>query len=254
METFDTTYTLRVQEATSPTGEKQPVTVRNLNHAVLTLERRLKALKAKKTKVKPKGADGITVSVTLQNDAEAETLRSALTRPAKLELKRVHPETRTLANKVATDPENKIIPGYELKVLRDTDEDGKATAENILVENQASLDGSSIIHAQELYDPYEGQIDVELNQSGADKMLLLTTNMQHGRDRLAIILDGIVLSAPVVQSALSKKFQISGMGTAKEAKALTAALLNPLQNPLIIEEERRVSSHLITDPSKKAAP
>jgi len=248
------TYTLQVQQATNPTGEKLPVTARDLNHAVLTLDKRLRELKAKKAKVTPKGSDRIVVVVTQLSDTEIKTVRTTLVKPAKLELKLVHPDTRTLANKVAADPENEIVPGYELKVLRDTDDDGNATKENILIKQRASLDGSSIISAQELYGPYEGQIVVELNDEGAAKMLSFTQKMQHGRDRLAIVLDGRVLSAPVVQSQLSKKFQISGLGTADGAKALAAALLHPLNNPLVIEEERKISTHLIHDPTKKAAP
>lgn len=255
VETFDLTYTLRVQdEAPSSTDDKKPVSFKNLNHAVLTLEKRLKALKAKKPKVKAKGSDRILVTVNQLSDAEIQELRTTLTRPAQLELKLVHPDTRKLANKVAADPDNEIVPDYELKVLRDTDDDGNITIENILVKSRAAIDGSYIIHAQELYGPYEGQLDVELNKEGAAKMYDLTEQMNKGSDRLAIVLDGIVLSAPVVQSALSKKFQISGMGSAKEAKALAMALLNPYKNSLIIEEEKRTPSHLITDPSKKAAP
>jgi SecD/SecF fusion protein len=255
VETFNLTYTLRVQdEAPSSTDDKKPVSFKNLNHAVLTLEKRLKALKAKKTKVKAKGSDRILVTVNQLSDAEIQELRTTLTRPAKLELKLVHPDTRKLANKVAADPDNEIVPGYELKVLRDTDDDGNITSENILIKNRAALDGSYIIHAKELDGPYEGQILIELNEQGADLMFKTTDQMKHGRDRLAIVIDGKVLSAPTVQSTLSKKFQVSGLSSEKEAKALAAALLNPLKNPLIIEEEKRTPSHLITDPSKKAAP
>ena len=247
-------YTLRVQPSTEPTGEKRPVTAKDHKQAAFTIERRLKALSLKKAKVTLKGADRIEVIVSLTAELEALCLKIALTKPVKLELKLVHPETRKLANLVAADPVNEVVPGYQLKVLRDLDDDGLATRENILVKNRASLDGSYIIHAQELYGPYEGQLDVELNDQGAELMFKTTEQMNHGQDRLAIILDGKVLSAPTVQSSISKKFQISGIGTAKEAKALAAALLHPLKNPLIIEEEKRTPSHLITDPSKKAAP
>ena len=255
MQTFDLTYTLRVQdEAPSSTDDKQPVSFKNLNHAVLTLEKRLKALKAKKPKVKAKGSDRILVTVNQLSDDEIQELRSTLTKPAKLELKLVHPDTRKLAPKVAADPDNEIVPGYELKVLRDTDDDGNITSENILVKKRVALDGSYIIEAEELEGRHEGQIKIELNAQGADLMFKTTDQMQHGSDRLAILLDGTLLSAPTVQSTLSKKFLISGIGSVKEAKTLAAALLHPLKNPLIIEEEKRTPSHLITDPSKKAAP
>lgn len=254
MERFDTTYTLRVQPSTKESGEKQPVTARDLQQAVFTLQKRLRPLKAKKTKVTPKGSDQIEVTVKQLTAPETKALRATLTTPAILELKLVHPDSRTLADKVAADPENKIVPGYELQVLHDTDEHDNATSENLLVKSRTSLDDSYIVYAQELYGPYEGQLDVELSNAGAEKMFQLTEEMQHGTDRLAIVLDDEVLSAPVVQSSLSKKFQISGLGNAEQAKQLALALLNPLKSRLVIEEEKRTSSHLLTDPSKKAAP
>ena len=237
-------FTLRVQPTVGPNGEDVAVTANAVAQAIATVEKRLNESGANDLKIVAQGEDRILVEMPGIAPEDAKRIRTILEKIAKLELKAVHSETRVLANKVAADPDNEIVPGYELKVLRDTDEDGNATSENILIKSRAALDGTYIVHAQELYGPYEGQLDVELNDEGAQKMFDLTKKMQHGNDRLAIVLDGKVLSAPVVQSSLSKKFQISGMGTAKEAKALAAALLNPLKNPLVVEEERTMSATL----------
>ena len=237
-------FTLRVQPTIGPNGEEVPVTANAVSQAILTVEKRLNQDGSADLKIVAQGEDRILVEMPGIAPEDAKRIRTILEKIAKLELKAVHPETRVLANKVAADPDNEIVPGYELKVLKDTDEDGNATSENILIKSRASLDGTYIVHAQELYGPYEGQLDVQLNKEGATKMFDLTKKMQHGRDRLAIVLDGKVLSAPVVQSSLSQKFQISGMGTAKEAKALAAALLNPLKNGLVVEEERTMSATL----------
>ena len=140
---------------------------------------------------------------------------------------------------MAADPDNEVVPGYELKVYKDIDGEGKATSENILIKRRGRLNGSYVTHAQEQYGAYEGILSVELNSEGAQLMFDLTSKMQAGRDRLAIVLDGEVLSAPVVNSPLSKQFQIAGMNNAKEAKALAEALLYQLKNPLKIEDERQ---------------
>jgi SecD/SecF fusion protein len=237
-------FTLRVQPSIGSNGEEVPVTPNAVQQAIQTVEKRLNESGAADLKIVAQGNDRILVEMPGIAPEDAKRIRTILEKIAKLELKAVHPDSRSLANRVAADPDNEIIPGYELKVLRDTDDEGNATSENILIKSRAALDGTYIVHAQELYGPYEGQLDVELNNEGAQKMFDLTKQMQHGHDRLAIVLDGKVLSAPVVQSSLSKKFQISGMGTAKEAKALASALLNPLKNPLIVEEERTMSATL----------
>jgi hypothetical protein len=60
-------------------------------------------------------------------------------------------------------------------------------------------------------DPaFGGQISVKLNKDGGEKLKQTTAGMQHGRDRLAIIVDGRLISAPVVQSTLGSSFVISG--------------------------------------------
>ena len=237
-------FTLRVQPGKDDAGESLPVTEQAVAQAILTIEKRLNAAGGKDLLILAQGDDRILVQMPGVSPDEAKKIKLILEQIAQLELKAVHPESRILADRVAADPDNEIVPGYELKVLRDIDDDGKATSENILVTRRAALDGSYVTHAQELYGPYEGELTVELNNEGAELMFNLTKEMNFGRDRLAIVLDGEVLSAPLVQAALSRKFQISGMHDAKEAKGLASALLNPLKNPLKIEEERSVSATL----------
>ncbi|BDS04997.1 protein translocase subunit SecDF [Oceaniferula spumae] len=237
-------FTLRVQPSKDSNGEPVPVSSNAVQQAIKTVEDRLNAFGTSDLLIIAQGDDRILVQMPGVTPEAAKNVRDTLEKIAKLELKTVHPESRLLADRVAADPDNEIVPGYELKVLRDTDDDGKATSENILISRRAALDGSYVVHAQELYGPYEGELSVELNNDGATKMFDLTKQMTHGRDRLAIVLDGEVLSAPVVQASLSQKFQISGMADAAEAKSLAAALLNPLKNPLLVEEQRAVSATL----------
>lgn len=70
-------------------------------------------------------------------------------------------------------------------------------------------------------------VNVTLSNEGADKMYNLTSRMQLGHDRMAIVLDDVVKSAPTVQAILSKSFEISGLDAPGEAEALTKVLSNP---------------------------
>jgi outer membrane protein assembly factor BamE (lipoprotein component of BamABCDE complex) len=60
-------------------------------------------------------------------------------------------------------------------------------------------------------DPSDGgQIIVKLNDAGGKKLRDITARMKHGQDRLALIVDGRLISAPVVQATLDSSFVISG--------------------------------------------
>ena len=239
-------FTLRVQPTIDPEGTSVPVTATAVQQAIQTVEKRLNNLGTADLLIVAQGNDRILVQMPGVSPEEASAVREILEKIAKLELKAVHPESSALANRLAAEKEaDRVLPpGYKLYVLSDEDEDGQVITENILLKRRSALDGSYIVHAQELYGPYEGKLTVELNPEGANKMFDLTSKMRPGVDRLAIVLDGKVLSAPVVQSSLGANFEISGMKDANEAKGIAAALLNPLKNPLLVEEERTVSATL----------
>jgi preprotein translocase subunit SecD len=148
-----------------------------------------------------------------------------------LSLHHVHPESRDL---IAVGKFT-VIPGYKLMILEDEDDDGKPTKEKLLVNKRVILDSNNISHAQELYGPHEGKISVKLNKQGAEKMFQATKVMTHGVDRIAIVLDDKVMSAPVVQDTLGANFEISGMKDAASAKEIAAALLAPIQKSLTIK-------------------
>ena len=239
-------FTLRVQPTIDPEGTAVPVTAIAVQQAIQTVEKRLNNFGTADLLIVAQGNDRILVQMPGVSPEEASAVREILEKIAKLELKAVHPESSALANRLAAEKEaDRVLPpGYKLYVLSDEDEDGQVITENILLKRRSALDGSYIVHAQELYGPYEGKLTVELNAEGANKMFDLTSKMRAGVDRLAIVLDGKVLSAPVVQSSLGANFEISGMKDANEAKSIAAALLNPLKNPLLVEEERTVSATL----------
>lgn len=237
-------FTLRVQPGKDENGDPVSVNPTAVQQAIETVEKRLNAFGTADLLIVAQGQDRILVQMPGVSPQEASDVRKTLEKVARLELKTVNPDSRSIVSQMEQDPENTFEPGYDLKELETEDDDGVMGIEKILVNKRYDLDGSYVVHAQELYGPYEGKLSVKLNSEGASKMFQLTSKMNHGVDRLAIVLDGKVLSAPVVQSSLGANFEISGMKNASEARALAAALLNPLKNPLLVEEERTVSATL----------
>ncbi len=66
--------------------------------------------------------------------------------------------------------------------------------------------------------------------------------------RFAIVLDGAVISAPVIRDAIyGGSAEITGNFGEQEARSLASALENPLETPVRIEEQRSVSPTLGAD-------
>lgn len=96
--------------------------------------------------------------------------------------------------------------GVERMVLKNEDRE-----EVLFVKTEAVLGDSDVEEA--LPGPaFGGQISVKLNEGGGKKFKETTARMRHGRDRLAIIVDGRLISAPVVQETLGSSFVITFQG------------------------------------------
>src|SRR5436190_20337595 len=87
---------------------------------------------------------------------------------------------------------------------------------------------------------------MKFDSEGAKKFGDITAaNVGH---RFAIVLDGVIQSAPVIRDAIyGGDAIITGKFGEQEARGLASVLENPLQTPASIEEERSVSPTLGMD-------
>lgn len=239
-------FSLRIQPREDEEGNQQPITQEQINQAITVIEQRLNSMGTAEPQISQQGDDGILVQMPGVEPEESARIRGVLEKVAKLELREVSQRTgevgadgKDLATRVMEKSE--IIPGYRAYMLTQKDQDGKETSRPILLNRRVGLGGSDIAVAY----PSQQQADavsITLNAEGTDKMIALTQNMQPGRDSIAIVLDGVVISAPTVQSVpLGKQFEVSGLHEPGEVKELANALMNPLENPLVVDEERTVS-------------
>jgi SecD/SecF fusion protein len=147
---------------------------------------------------------------------------------------------------VSADPEllkkglaGESVEGYEL--LRD------AQGEPYLLERQVPLTGEGLANARVDYGQFGSpEVSFTLTPEGAKAFSQLTRS-NIGR-RLAIVLDGRVKSAPVIQSEISDQGQITGRFTQQEALDLALVLRSgALPAPLVVEEERTIGPLLGND-------
>lgn len=166
--------------------------------------------------------------------------------------KTAHLEFRLVSDKVedlkkALNKEE--VEGYEVKYM----ENERAGREPLLVSKVASLAGDTIVNAKTEFssrgfgEPY---VSLTLNAKGAQIFADLTA--ANVGKRLAIVLDGKVVSAPVIREAIpSGQAQISGNFTVNEANDLSVILrAGALPAPVVVEEERTVGPLLGADSIK----
>lgn len=165
-----------------------------------------------------------------------DAAKSAVTEAAK-------PDTKDKAAAI-----DEVLAEYELKY-----QESDRGREPLLVEKKAALAGDTIVNAKTEFssrgfgEPY---VSLTLNPKGAQIFADLTA--ANVGKRLAIVLDGKIVSAPVIREAIpSGQAQISGNFTVNEANDLSVILrAGALPAPVIVEEERTVGPLLGADSIK----
>ncbi len=237
-------FTLVVEPKVDDSGHPLPLSPDDVKQAIRTIEKRVNEYGNIDMLIAQQGADKILLQMPGMSPEESAKIEELLKKVAKLELREVNldgyrpgPDGRTLAARVADNAE--IVPGYSAYEYKFKDDEGNDRSEFILLSKRVALTGKDVQQAWP--QPLGNKVSITLNNAGADKMLNLTKDMTLGRDRIAVVLDGEVLTAPVVQAVLSKNFEISGQENAEEARALANAMLNPLENPLKIDQKSAIS-------------
>lgn len=245
-------FTLKVQPNTDPnTGEIIPLRDDDLNQAVATIEKRLGASGTVDLLIAKSGTDTVLLQMPGMSPETAADIRVTLQKVAKLELREVNLEGgkretgdgKTLAERVY-DKED-IVPGYRAYKHEGEDRNGDTYTEYLLLNNRTAVAGADVAHAYPVTQGADNIVSIELTGDGGEKMINLTKDMRPGQDRIAILLDNEIVSAPTVQSVpLGSRFVIEGQKNQKEASELAAQLNNPLKNALKIDQESTVSPSL----------
>ena len=137
-----------------------------------------------------------------------------------------------------------VPEGYQLKYIKKEDD------APILIDSKVALNGETVADARVDYDSQgfnQPNISLKFNGEGAKQFATLTKN--NVNRRLAIVLDGEVLSAPNIKEAImGGTARIDGMFTYDEASVLALSLRSgALPAPMHIEEERTIGPLLGKD-------
>ncbi len=171
-------------------------------------------------------------------DNDIKRLKDALTRSGLLEFRLVESSNYYGPSKQAIMARfDKIPEGYRFYPAA-----GKRTNNTkvYLLKEKSDLDGSFIKEAQPSLDHMSyPTVAFEFTDEGA--VLFGELTEKNIKKMLAIMVDGKVFSAPVIQSKITERGVINGTFTLQEAKELAAILnVGPLPAPVKVVEEKIV--------------
>ena len=236
-----TSFLIRLQE----TGDKQ-ITPSTLDQAVEVIRKRVDSMGAREPIISPVGKDRIQVQIPGLATENIQEARQQLSRVARLEFRMVYPDNgdRLRAIDAGTDV---VPPEYKIETHAEHADTGKKPqTERILVKKKADLGGEHVSGSNAYFGNEGWGVQLRFDSEGA-KIFGDITEKSKGF-RFAIVLDGVVQSAPVIRDAIyGGNAQITGRFTEQEARGLASVLENPLQTPVSIEEERSVSPTLGLD-------
>src|SRR5438477_6918144 len=237
-----TSFLIKLQQL----DKDKPITPGLLDQAVEVIRKRVDYFGGGEPIISPVGQDRILVQIPGLDTAKIQEARAQLSRVAKLEFRLVYPDDGQRLKAIDNGTEV-VPPEYKIENHKHvTDDKEKATTERLLVKKKADLGGDRVSSSNAIYGNEGWTVQLKFDNEGAKKFGQITE--QFKGHRFAIVLDGVILSAPVIRDAIyGGDAIITGQFTEKEARGLSSALENPLQTPVSIEEERSVSPTLGLD-------
>ncbi|MDB6152082.1 MAG: secD [Chthoniobacteraceae bacterium] len=233
------------------TGSRKTITKDMVEQAMEAFRKRVDEFGVSEPIITPEGTDRILVQIPGLNPEKIEEAREQLRKVAKLEFRLVNPQSSRLVPAIESGQEV-LPPGYTIQPM-EAERGGKAVESRLLIKKKADLLGERVTRAGAYLDASGWGVSMEFDSEGGQKFGELTKQVYEEHSQMAIVLDGKIISAPgVTHGAIwGAKAQISGGNMSeKEARSLASALQNPLQTPVVIEEERSASSTLGADSIK----
>ncbi len=215
--------------------------------ALQTIRNRIDQFGVSEPDIRPQGEDRILVQLPGVQDPQRAV--SLIGKTALLEFKVVAEEVTPQDIQAG-----RIPPGVKVYTLRQDDAaTGQRTETQIALQDRTLMTGEFITNAQVSIDhqfntPY---VSLEFDPQGARVFERITG--EHVKKRLAIVLDGVVYSAPVIQERIGGgRASITGSFTMAEARDLAIVLrAGALPAPVTILEQRTVGPALGRDSIQK---
>jgi len=225
--------------------DKRAVEIKKMavEQSLETIRNRVDQFGISEPEIIPQGTDRIIVQLPgVKDPARAKNL---IGRTALLEFKLVDEEHSLEEALKGNVPEGSVVAN-ESRMDRAS---GRRSESQILLKNRTLMTGEALESAKvQIGDRFgEPHVSLKFNAQGAKDFDRITA--ENVKKRLAIVLDGVIHSAPVIQERISGgQAQITGSFTMEEASDLAIVLrAGALPAPVNILEERTVGPSLGQD-------
>ena len=197
------------------------------------------------------GAIQEQIIVELPGVDDFERIKDIIKTTARLELKMVHPAQGgpySSQEAVRSAFSGNFPDDYEILPYRDRSVEAGTTM-YMVVKKAASISGKHLKNARRSQDPFSGQSEVLFYMNSEGVSLFSEATGANVGNRLAIVLDDLVRSAPNIESRIdSESARITGQFSVEEADDLALILRSgALPAKLRILEERSVGPSLGRD-------
>lgn len=235
-------FVVRLKPSTDKEGNTQKVDASAVQQAMAILEKRLNPDGTKDLSMQPQGDDRILIQMPGVKPEEFADVRIKIQQVAKLEFRIVHQDSKSKVAEI--DGGGITEPGWaKMKYKEQKDEQGNKLPDRgaELVRNRPDMEGDGVKEAFATMDAEGWKVYLNLNGDGSKKFDEIAA-VNKGR-QLGIIVDGEIISAPVLQTDhFGGTAVISGNFNRESSVQLATLLQNPLKNPMTIESENAVSS------------
>jgi preprotein translocase subunit SecD len=219
-----------------------------------TIENRIDEFGVVEPTIQKAGTERILIQVPGASESDRERIINIIKRAAVLEFKIVKDagsdENALLAKYNVTTPDELLLQG--LRIYQSDQSNIKSENEKFFIaESNAQVTGQYLSDAKLIFDEYgRPAVAFSFRGEGASKFGKLTG--ENIGKRLAIVLDGTIKSAPVIQERISSQGRITGNFTMDEAKDLALVLRSgALSVPVSVEQEQTVGPSLGRDSIEK---
>jgi SecD/SecF fusion protein len=234
---MDTNYLANAQnESDTNHVARAPDVSGALSQAVEVLRKRIDKFGVAEPVIQSAGGNRILIQLPGLSQSDKESAKAQIQKAAYLEFRMVKDDSDQIIDAIKKGEAVAIPPGYQILKHISQQPNGPPQVEEYVVKKKPENDlAGDIVKSAGVVrgNLGEPQIDFTLNDDGAKKFGQVTReNIGH---RLAIVLDGELVTAPNIQGAIEGgNGQITGSYTEKEAFEIANVLQNPLRAPLKI--------------------